>query len=369
MKGRSQTITTRRVAFVLGLVGVLVSSLIAIRVLATNEWDPTAFVAFGEDATQLTAYGEAALGREVITRPKAGHDGKFFFVQANDPLLLESEENIEIVDRPLYRAQRMLYPVLAGGIGLFSPDVMVWALIVVNVLASGLGTWAVAELALRMGGSAWWGLGFAVNPGLISELTIDGAGVVAAAAAFGAVLMIERKHPNIAIVLLAASALAREAMLVVAFGVAFWAWLQGDRRFAYRAAVIPTLAVGLWAIYIRLQVGVEAGISQLQGIGLPFAGFIASFQADAHETDVLARVGVLLLLGMYVRRTVIHRNLPLAWAFVGFAPLGILFTKEVWANSWDITRAVAPMITAFLLLVVLAARQYRETVAADRITG
>ena len=51
----------------------------------------------------------------------------------------------------------------------------------------GVGTWVVAMLAMRMGGSPWWGLAFALNLGFISEMNIDGAGVVAAAAAFGAV--------------------------------------------------------------------------------------------------------------------------------------------------------------------------------------
>ena len=91
--------------------------------------------------------------------------------------------NAVVLDRPLYRSQRMFYPLQAGGLGLFSAEGVVWGLLVVNVIAMGLGTWAVAVLAVEMGLSSWWGLAFLLNIGLVSELNIGGAGIVAAAAA------------------------------------------------------------------------------------------------------------------------------------------------------------------------------------------
>ena len=90
-------------------------------------------------------------------RGDLGHDGRFFFVQGNDPWVLEPEVNAVVLDRPLYRSQRMFYPLLAGGFGLFSPEGVVWGLLVVNVIAMGLGTWAVAVLAVEMGLSSWSG--------------------------------------------------------------------------------------------------------------------------------------------------------------------------------------------------------------------
>ena len=156
------------------------------RNLSQVNWDPTLYTAFGEEATATRQYAEERLD-QVYLRPEQGHDGKFFFVQANDPLVLNPEENASVLDRPLYRSQRMLYPLIAGGFGLLHPDGIVWALIAVNILAMGLGTLATGRLAESMGMSVWWGLTFTLNIGLISEMNIDGAGIVAAAAAFASV--------------------------------------------------------------------------------------------------------------------------------------------------------------------------------------
>ena len=58
------------------------------RLLALNDWNPSATVKFGETRSAQLAYGEELLG-EIIVSPKGGHDGQFFFSQAMDPFYLE----------------------------------------------------------------------------------------------------------------------------------------------------------------------------------------------------------------------------------------------------------------------------------------
>ena len=209
--------------WLVALVALVFSSVLVVRSLSEADWDATLFTAFGEEALPTRPYAEERLG-DVFLRASQGHDGKFFFVQANDPLVLDPETNASVLDRPLYRSQRMLYPLLAGGGGFFSPETIVWALIVVNVLAMGAGTLATASVAKSMGMSPWWGLTFALNLGFISEMNISGAGIVAAAAAFGAVAMFLRDRRVWGVVLLALAALSREVMLIAAIGSAWWLW-------------------------------------------------------------------------------------------------------------------------------------------------
>ena len=52
------------------------------------------------------------------------------------------------------------------------------------------------------------------------------------------------------------------------------------------------------------------------------------------------------------------------WAFLGFVPLAILFTRQVWQSYFDITRAAAPVLTAFVLLVFVSGRVANEQVFA-----
>jgi hypothetical protein len=360
-------VSRHRKAIVVGLVGLTLSSLLAIRVLSSAEWDPTIFTAFGEDAAPTREYAEERLG-EVILRPAQGHDGKFFFVQANDPWVLDPDVNAQVLDRPLYRSQRMLYPVLAGGAGAFGPETVVWAMIVVNVMAIGVGTWATAEIATEMGGSPWWGLAFALNLGFISEVNIGGAGVVAAAAAFAAVLMFMRSRIVLGVGLLAVAALAREAMLIAAAGTALWLWLDERRKLAVTTAVIPGLVVVGWAAYLRMRIGEGAVTAEVQEIGWPFAGFVQAFQSWLEDpVDLAVGIAMMILFLLFTRRVLMGRHL-VGWAFLGFVLLGIVFTEQVWHSYFDITRAVAPIITSFVLLVFLGSRE-AESVHMARVAS
>jgi hypothetical protein len=322
-------------------------------VLSQADWDPTIFSAFGEEAIPTREYAEDRLG-EVFLRPEQGHDGKFFFVQSNDPMVLDPEENAAVLDRPLYRSQRMLYPMISGVGGALGPEAITWSMLIVNVLAISVGTAVVAMIAMEMGGSPWWGLAFALNLGFISEMNISGAGIVAAAAAFGAVLALLKGRVGLAVLFLVLAALSREAMLIAAAGSAWWLWRrQEQRRNAVVVAVSPILAVGAWAVYLRARMGWEPGVSEVQEIGLPFVGFFQAFSAWLGDpVDLAVGVGMMILFFLFARRTLLSGHL-IGWAFVGFALLGVVFTKQVWNSYFDITRAVAPLITAFVLLVFL----------------
>ena len=352
----------RALAIVIGLVTVVLASSVAVRVLSELDWDPSVFVAFGEESLATREYAEERLG-PVFLRQMQGHDGRFFFIQANDPWVADPETNASVLDRPLYRSQRMLYPVLAGGGGLFGPETIVWSMLVVNLIALGIGTWVTALIAIQMGGSPWWGFSFALNLGFISEIIISGAGVVAAAAAFGAVLMFMRGRVSLGIALLALAALSREAMLIAAAGSAIWLWMEKRRRDAAVAAVVPGLAVLAWAVYLRTRIGEGSVVAQVQEIGFPFVGFFETLQAwVGRPADFVTGVAMMLLFVLYSRRVLISRHL-VGWAFLGFVLLGVVFTQQVWRSLFDISRAVAPIITSFVLLVFLGSKT--ETAAEN----
>ncbi len=346
---------------IVGLIGVTLASLVAFRVWSAFDRDTTIFVAFGVESLDINHYAEEKLGHEVAKRAALGHDGKYFFVQANDPLVLEPEENIAVIDRPLYRSQRMFYPLLAGAGGLLSADAIVWTLLFINIIAMGLGTWAVAHLAQRMGGSPWWGLAFALNLGFISEMNIDGAGVVAAAAAFGAVLMLLDEKLGWAVALLTISVLSREAMLIAVAGSAFWLWRRDRKRDALWITAVPVAAVALWGIYLRLRISFDTGLSEVQEIGWPFGGFLDAFEIWRSDSlNMVAGLAMMLLLVLFTRRVLISGQL-VGWAFLGFVPLAILFTRQVWQSYFDITRAAAPVFTAFVLLVFVSGKVAQRT--------
>lgn len=329
--------------------GLALALALAGRLIGANGWDPTILTAFGAEAVTITEYAEARIG-QITVREAQGHDGKFFFIQAHDPWLLAPTENADLLDRPVYRSQRMLYPLLAGGGGLFPSEVIIWSMIVVNLLALGIGSWATARIAVSLGGSAWWGLAFGLNLGLISELMIGGAGLVGFMFAVLAVLAVLANRLAWAVVGLTGAALSREAMVLVAAGMAFSLWRAGRRGQAVQLAGVPTGVAVLWALYIRWRLGWPTS-AEVQEIGPPFQGFIRALTApDAQFINVIVGILLMFILGRLLWHVARHRTL-IGMATIGFVPLAILFTRQVWFAYFDITRAVAPALTGYLLAV------------------
>jgi hypothetical protein len=348
----------------LALVALLVAVAAAVRLLAVSDWDPTAFTAFGEDAVEITTYAEEKLGREVRVRAGQGHDGKFFFVQANDPLILEPEENAALLDRPAYRSQRMLYPLISGGAGLFPADWIVWTMILVNIASLVVGSLAVGAIAVKHGLSPWWGLAFVFNIGLLSEMYIGGAGALAFALACLGALALEEDRTDLAAIAFAGAALTREVMLVfIGFVALFW---MARRRVAPWTLALPALgAVVAWAVYARARVPATPGIAQVREITLvPFSGLAEAATSGLGNTADYMVMVLFVFLIVLVPIRALRSKVYLTWGSVGFAVLAPFLTVVVWQKSFDISRALAPLVTVFLIEFALARKRRMERVPA-----
>jgi uncharacterized membrane protein AbrB (regulator of aidB expression) len=118
--------------------------------------------------------------------------------------------------------------------------------------------------------------------------------------------------------------------------------------------------VGFWALYVRWRIGWDAGVSEVQEIGLPFVGFVHAVGAWVGDPLDIATGFLLLALMLAFALRVLKSQELVGWAFVGFVGLGLLFTQQVWENYFDITRAVAPVITAFVLVTVASAKESKQ---------
>lgn len=361
----------RRIAIVMGLIGALGATLLVGRLLVEYDFDPSATVKFATIAPEQNAYASELLGRDIVIAPKAGHDGKFFFSQAMDPFYLEPELHAEHLDRPTYRAQRMLYPMLASLGGLLPGEATLWGLIVVNVLAMGIGTAFASLVAMEMGISKWFGLAFLLNPAMIVTLNIDGAEIVATAAMLAAVYYTIRESYVPAATSLVVACLAREAMLIAAIGLGLFV-LYSKRRVVWGYAA-PLLAVGGWWFYVRWRL--DALLAQdIKALDFPIVGFSQAFQrwlATPGSIPDLLMGCVLLIVSVLVVIRAWRTPSALAWAVAGFALLGMVLSGPVWLNYFDSSRALAPVVTGYLILVPAEAkdRQFQGQALRRRHSG
>jgi hypothetical protein len=115
-----------------------------------NGGDPSALVCCGTSRAGAYPYEE-------ISSPigPSGHDGQFYYAIARDPWRRHDGEQI---DNPAARHQRVLYPALCWLVTGGDPDLLLWAMPVVNLVSvialAGLG----AAIAGHYGRSPWWGL-------------------------------------------------------------------------------------------------------------------------------------------------------------------------------------------------------------------
>ena len=346
-------------------VAVVIGVLIVAASLLRHDGDIAGLIKFGagDPVAERTAHVEDVLGREVATVDLLGHDGSMFFLQALDPFFLDPGEHALHLDRPVYRAQRMLFPTVAGVGGLLPAEAVLWSMAVVNIGAIALGTAGTARLAQRLGGSPWLGLAFALNPGIVFEFDISGAGIVAfACAVWGTVAVIDRRTRS-AVGWFVAAVLAREVMLLYLAGVCCHQ-LWTNRRIPWLLGGVPALGAAAWAGYIRLRLDSHDGVQEVQEFGAPFGGMIDAFGNWLDDPVDLAVIsGLVIVMPLLVLRAAQRPN-PLAWGALGFVLLAILMTRQVWWNFFDISRAVAPIITAYVVTAFSEPPGTRDGVAS-----
>lgn len=339
-------------------------------VLVAEGGNPEWFVHFGSDPARSVAL---PLAREVLgpgVRPTHldGHDGQRFWVQARDPLLLDPETTMQFSDRPVYRSQRVLYPLLASPFRLAGEQALLYGLVLVNVLAIGAGTWAAARLACRRNAHRWAPLSYAAAPTVLLAFALDTADALAIACMVLAVDAVDRHDFRAASAACVLAALAKEPAVVVALSLGSWALIK---RMPLRTAVLlaaPALAaVVAWGLYVRWRLDFPpTGVQELTG---PFRGFREAWSGHwspggqwAQAIIGLSAIGLAVVsLWVWWRRRTL-----LAWIGLPWALMVPFFTSQVvstWANA---PRATLPLLT--LLALELMSGRAREAAPAAPAT-
>lgn len=335
------------------LAGLMLGALLVGSLLRQSGNDPFVFAAISSEQDFPRDYIEAELGRTVVTRPGLGHDGQSFVLQAQDPFYRDLRTLK--VDNPIYRGQRLVYPLLAGLGGIVPLRLIPWGMIAVQILTFGFGAWATGEAAASMGLNRWWGLAFPLNPGTWAALQVGGSSGLALAFGIAAVVAVHRNRLWSAAFLLAVSALTREVMLAMAAGLFLQHWRRSG-RWSLQLIALPGVLSVAWGVYLRLQIE-EVFPASGGALAFPFAGLGEALIHWA-KSPVELIFGILTLIAAIavVAAAVATKDL-LAAASAPFAFLLALLAIGVLRQNFDYSRAVIPLYTAVAL------------VAANRLSG
>jgi hypothetical protein len=315
--------------------------------------DPAWFIQLGSKRIPV-ALAKKVLGPGVVIPHVDGHDGRFFWVQARDPLLLHPKQDAANLDRPAYRAQRIGYPALAAPWKVFGEYGVVWALLLVNLAIVGAGTWWTTALALDLGAPARAGAAFALNPAVVVAVLFDTSDALAIAAVVGVLLLLHRRHFGAAVVLGALGAVAKEPTLLALGGVALF---SRDLTRVRRAALVglPSITAAGWGLYERWRLGWPP--SQIQEFTSPLYGYLDAYRRGWRTAgnwgDAVVAAGVLVLAVVVVtvwwrrRSTVMSAAMP-------FALLAPFLSSQVLDLADNSLRSLGPALT------LLAIEAYRR---------
>ena len=158
-------------AFVGGFYAVLLIGL-----LGFAHHDPRDFIEIGHRYIDRS-HASAAIRVDPTYRhylPGDGYDGQFYYFIALDPVNAPS-----YTDAPIYRYERILYPLLALLLAAGQAPLIPATMIAINWLAVTGGTLAAAGRLRATAASPWWAVVFGLAPGMYLALRRDLADALA----------------------------------------------------------------------------------------------------------------------------------------------------------------------------------------------
>lgn len=311
----------------------------------------------GGDVSRLVVAGDAFVDTAAsppclaVNAGSGGYDGQFYYRLALAPLSTAPALAGIRFDYPIYRAQRIVYPVVAGLLARGDACRLLWTLPLVNVLALmllvGIGAQYLIELELPP--LAAFALG--LWPGFLFSLARDTTEPLATALLLAGIIDAVRRRP-IAIVWLSLAGLTRETTLVAAVVIGGFGVVESVRRrrpdLLLLVGAVPPLVYVLWKrwLFWWWDAPVNWGFGRVPSAPLvaPFTLFRESLAAGTHSGRVQAiEIVLLFAFAVLVVGGIARSRAPLllkaccaAW-FLLVASL----SRDIWIEDWAFLRTTA----------------------------
>ncbi len=288
-----------------------------------------------------------------------GHDGQYFYVAARQPF--DPGAAADGLDRPRYRLQRVLFPLLAGiGHPGGGPGLIV-ALVTVGLLSIALGVAATASLLHLLGGRWRFGCLFALLPGAYWSMRLTTSDMLALALAIAATTLSLRQRTGTAVLAGCLAVLAKEPVWLVLAGVALW---RRDRAGALLAAV-PAAVAGLW--FLALRVLVTDTSQQVVEFTWPLRGYYEAWRLGwSNGIAINGLIVAAVTIGVAIAALRRHGlRSPLSWPIALHLALFTVMNENVIGLPDNNSRTMAPLLLLGLVALLVPPAPARAEAIVD----
>ena len=292
-----------------------------------------------------------------------GYDGQFFLYIARDP-----DGAVPYLDNASYRYGRIVYPLAARWLALGRQEAIPLALIVLNLLAVAVGTWAIAAWLRRERFPEWYALIYAAYPGLFFAVWRDLSEPLAYSLTAVALLAFDgdrKRRLALSALLFSVAILTREGAAVFALVWAAALAVQGRRLCASLFATVALLPYLLYRfVFLNVWLGSAGFPEKLRPTLVPFGGIGHYFPWGGVE---LQRVYAVLLPGCFcvaLAVVALRRGArsPAVWALLANALLFVvLLSAAAYEDYSSAGRISTSVVLAFLLALPALARVFPTT--------
>jgi len=330
-------------------------------VLRQNEWDPSIFVVAGESFTNRKTAPQV-----LSVQPDPGYDGQFYFRLALQPFSTEPEASGIRFDYPVYRQQRILYPLVAWLLSWGEPSLALWALILINLAAIGLLTAMASRTLLGVGLHPLWGLAVPLYAGFLLTFTRDLGEIVEVSLLFAAIESLQRRRIIRSVVFLSLATLAKEPAILFCAGPLL---LAASHRFRTREDrlrllfLIPPLVHFSWKQWLFNAWDIAPSLS-LEPFAVPFTAFADALSAapiySFQQIELILLVAFVGIALPALWKSRLNVEIRIAWC--AFAAMACTLGGGFWMEDWAFLRALAEFSAVGILLTLSGARWQRIAV-------
>lgn len=300
-----------------------------------------------------------------------GYDGMFFYRYAIAPFSKDQYYGLGrgdvgiIVDNPVYRRGRIVYPMAAWLMALGHPQAIPWTLIIVNILAFICLVFITKQIAIHQN---WPGY-VSIIPLFISGLWLclarDLSDLLAVTLLAWVYWEWIRKRQTWFLLASTLLLLCREVavlFLFPAFIILATNLIKSRRYKEFPILTLPWLVLAGWKIFLQslYHNNIDHFSTRLWNhFGLPFQGMMEGIQSNQYATYLLNLLSlgyVFTIIGLgFIVMWRNRRNLQMTWMTVAFLINALLFTlygNPIYEDIWGYMRILAPtiLLTFFFIL-------------------